>query len=210
MTRIEIATLACKILALWMLAQAVANLGSIVSLLIFPLWAGAFRGGGFLGGIDFLAWGVPSAFFAGQIAMSLILWFGARRLASRMVSHDPALVVGTAFTQENAMAVAFCAVGTMTLIPEIQHILTGVSQLLGGFPSQMQPTWYAEIISATLVAVISLLLIFRPSGIVRLVLLARRSGEYRREGLRCLKCGYDLRASPDRCPECGTIPPKRP
>jgi uncharacterized OB-fold protein len=46
------------------------------------------------------------------------------------------------------------------------------------------------------------LLILPMSRILSILRALRRN---RLDGGLCLTCGYDLRATPDRCPECGTL-----
>jgi hypothetical protein len=61
----------------------------------------------------------------------------------------------------------------------------------------MVPSWFLALIFGLWPAVI---------GCRRLV---RWRSMRRTASGHCPKCGYDLRATPDRCPECGTIPTKK-
>jgi hypothetical protein len=44
------------------------------------------------------------------------------------------------------------------------------------------------------------------TGIWAIALVGRRQRSARASQGRCLTCGYDIRATPDRCPECGAVP----
>jgi hypothetical protein len=63
----------------------------------------------------------------------------------------------------------------------------------GGFAACL-PFWFVILLFALL-----------PLTQARSEILRRR----RVEAALCSHCGYDLRATPDRCPECGTIPKKQ-
>ncbi len=62
----------------------------------------------------------------------------------------------------------------------------------------LMPCWALAIAAAVL-----------PVMRIRSWFLAYRR-RYRREHQLCWNCGYDLRATPERCPECGTPVPVRP
>ena len=58
------------------------------------------------------------------------------------------------------------------------------------------PYWLLFVIAAALPTVVW----WRRGG-------ARRLLDWRRRNKLCANCGYDLRATPSRCPECGTMTP---
>jgi hypothetical protein len=62
---------------------------------------------------------------------------------------------------------------------------------------------------AIVVPIPALVLLFAaiPMALVPALVRRRSQSNRKRSGL-CTACGYDLRATPDRCPECGTVPPK--
>jgi hypothetical protein len=47
------------------------------------------------------------------------------------------------------------------------------------------------------------------AGVPGAYAVKQRVASGRKAGTTCRLCGYDLRATPDRCPECGTIPAER-
>src|SRR5580658_3373286 len=59
------------------------------------------------------------------------------------------------------------------------------------FQAVVVPNWFVILVTAVLPA--------------RWMLISHRRWRMRPSG-HCSQCGYDLRATPDRCPECGTVP----
>jgi len=83
----------------------------------------------------------------------------------------------------------------------INALRTGVS--LPGFACDWKSNPRLRVWSASIVVHFSL--VCTGMGILPMVWMIKLMRARRRNQESCAKCGYDLRATPDRCPECGTV-----
>jgi hypothetical protein len=114
-----------------------------------------------------------------------------------MLNRPPSRVPPESFqVQMDSPARAFCA-STAILAPKESGF--GFASI-GGRQSLL-PNTHAFVVTVPHWFVMVLVSIW-PS---RQLLLLARSRRRSHRG-QCRQCGYDLRATPDRCPECGTVP----
>jgi hypothetical protein len=83
--------------------------------------------------------------------------------------------------------------GTPILGGQFYHRFHNQPEMTGPQMIIWIPCWWVLLVSVPLPA---------------LVLFRRVRARRRVQQGRCVACGYDLRASPDRCPECGAVPEK--
>ena len=125
----------------------------------------------------------------------------------------------------------FCEGYVQNLDPDSEYYFVGKSMVLRGVSFSRPPTqrerlgfeWTTGALwqrtedrasrsaEFTLIGLPYWFLILIPLPPLAWLLWRRRRLRQRRAGGRCLSCGYDLRGSDDRCPECGTpIPSDQP
>ncbi len=173
MTRLEIATLACKIVAVWMFAQTVLMAYMVVNMFVSQLI-------GVIGN-DRVATELVDAGFASlhvlvPLLIALVLWFKAGALAARMVSDDPAPVTRPDLTQEAVLAIALTAVGAFALISVLRPMATSIIHMSLVEETWASPRWQGVFWSSMIGLALSMWLIFGSRGIARFVLWVRTAG----------------------------------
>lgn len=173
MTRLEIATLACKILAVWMFVQTVLMAYTVVNMFV-SLLIGVFGNGRF--GADLAIAGFASLHVLVLLLIGLVLWFKAGTLAARMVSDDPTPVTRPEMTQEAVLAIALTAVGAFALISVLRPMATSIISMSLAEETWASPRWQAVFWSSLIGLALAIWLIFGSRGIARFVLWVRTAG----------------------------------
>jgi hypothetical protein len=176
MTRLEIATLACKIIALWVLVQAAYYLVNVVYMVVY-LFGLLFGSQGTHSELSNAAVGVEGV---GLSLLSLFLWFQAPRLAKRMVSSDPTPITGAGLTKDDVMTIAFSTVGVYIFIEGLEQLAWVLLHgLYGSETSGMlwaNLGWRTEFLSAVISAALGGWLTLGSRGIVNFLKWLRTAG----------------------------------
>jgi hypothetical protein len=105
----------------------------------------------------------------------------------------------SAATSDRKWAYAGCS---LDLIESIDTPVDENFQPIGN-PYVVGREYYADISVWWIIAATAI------CPVLWIIVVIGRLSRRRVDSSQCPACGYDLRATPDRCPECGTIPPAK-
>ena len=155
---------------------------------------------------DIIRYGTVSGDAGGMTAIAVSGGRIVFRRTSGLSADDIQNCEGLTFTSGTAwggMSPGFSGVGDLAFVNDSRSSTAGLehhklSILLGGWDQTIDE--YA----------LSTLYLIGPSlGLSILLGAAMLRRRRRAKSNRCINCGYDLRATPDHCPECGTVPGRK-
>jgi hypothetical protein len=123
LSRIAIAELACRLMALWLFAQVALGLTPLLMLLPVLLFERGFD--------TSLGVAVAGALLPlGSLIFGIFLWRGSRAVARRLVHDNPAPLVTRHFNRQDLMAVGFAVIGMYAVWTSAERMLRAAAQAI--------------------------------------------------------------------------------
>lgn len=166
MTRTDIATLACRIMAIAMIAKGVFSGSSFLGIALAEYGQGRLYENAMYGMV-----GIVGA--AVWLGAGWFCWSQAEWLAVRMLDDDPTLVDGVGLTVDELLSTACTIIGLGALIASVRYLLEQLLPVVLGqevfATAWSQDYWRAKIIAGGIQIAFSLWLVFGADGFAKVI-----------------------------------------